>query len=496
MKHRPAVIWTCSPAFAVGVGLFAAHGCTTPYLQGADDGCAEYAAGTCQALARCSDALIAPYGDVAHCQLQLARACLDNLQAPDVIGTGAGAAACGDLMTSVACDDIYNRELPLGCAAPAGRRGDGVKCSVSAQCASTRCAKDTGAATGTCQEPATVGEGCVVFDDCLPGQICGAPKVCVQLGAAGAACDDAHPCRSPLACGRGRCAPPLMAAAVDATQACTQFANAICSGLARCSTRLVESVYGDAVSCAQRTAQTCLDGLALADAHGSALGIMSCATALAAASCSALLENAMPVECRQAPGARGDGQACASDAQCQSTRCARNDGAAACGTCAELAVAEQPCAANSDCVIGLVCTGDHVCRAPSTVEVQCDATHPCAMPLVCASGACAGPLDAGATCDPTQDHCNVYAGLLCDPTALACKPWLSADAGQACGYTTTGYALCKASGACATSAAGSGSCLAAISDGASCTADGPAHCLPPARCITGACRLSPSEVCP
>jgi hypothetical protein len=223
---------------------------------------------------------------------------------------------------------------------------------------------------------------------------------------------------------------------------------------------------------------------------------MGCATALAAASCNALLENDMPVACRLGPGARAAGQPCASDAQCQSTRCARDDAAAACGVCAEPAAAEQTCAADSDCVVGLVCTGDHVCRAPAGAEAPCDATHPCAMPLRCADGACKVALDMGASCEPSQDRCNIYAGLLCDPASKTCTPWSSAQVGQACGYTATGYALCKASGACTSSAAVSGSCLAAIDDGASCSPDGPARCLPPARCIAGACRLSPSEVCP
>ncbi|HEY2733561.1 MAG TPA: hypothetical protein VGI70_06230, partial [Polyangiales bacterium] len=59
----------------------------------AADGCAVYANDTCQAYARCGDAFIAPFGSIAACNQQLAQACTSSLEQPDVVGSGAGAAA-------------------------------------------------------------------------------------------------------------------------------------------------------------------------------------------------------------------------------------------------------------------------------------------------------------------------------------------------------------------------------------------------------------------
>ena len=67
---------------------------------------------------------------------------------------------------------------------------------------------------------------------------------------------------------------------------------------------------------------------------------------------------------------------------------------------------------------------------------------------------------------------------------------------SACGTDPQGgatFSVCAASGTCSGSL--SGTCTAAAADGASCsTTDTGAHCLAPATCVSGKCKL-PDGVC-
>jgi hypothetical protein len=470
----------------------------------AANGCAEYAADACQAYARCGAAFLAPFGSIGGCNRQLAEACTNALAQPDGVGSGAGAAACGQLMLSLDCNAILNGDLPPGCQAPAGRRSDGVPCNVGAQCASARCAKQTlDDEWGNCRERLALGESCLNQIDCQAGMVCSTKNTCVVLGQDGQPCSDAAPCRAPLLCSGGRCqtaaaicADPQNCSVADPAEdaaACQAFAAAICARIGSCAPALITSEYGDQASCTTRNAAACVLGLHAPDSVSSAAGLASCTSALPDLSCHALLENAMPATCRLADGVRLNGQSCSSHTQCASTRCARAANMA-CGTCTTLALADQPCAASGDCSSGLVCSAG-VCRAPAALGASCDAAHPCAYPLSCARGSCATALAANAPCQWDADRCDRYAGLVCG-SSNTCMPWRNASAGQPCASAASGWAVCSAGASCSSTAADGGVCEAPVSDGSACRADAGPSCLAPALCIAGVCKIESPAVCP
>jgi hypothetical protein len=490
---------------------YAAHAClllmlsacvVSDPLEEARLGCAGYAEGTCGALARCGDAFLAPYdGSKDACIGALSRACVHNLTQPDVYGTGAGAAACGNLIADIDCNALVNNELPGGCGSASGRRSDGARCSVSAQCASGRCLKSAPHEQwGACAERVPLGEACLAQEDCELGSLCSTQGRCVQLAHEGEACGDAAPCRAPLFCLQGLCMPPPAATApvvpmVDPQQACMYFAHTLCMRLRNCSPRLVDAVYGEVQACTDRTTAACLFGITTPDAVSSGAGIRGCTDAITDLACSGLLENGMPDICQLAPGARVDGTPCGSDAQCMSTRCARAAASDDCGLCAALADAEQACVANTDCKRGLTCSADGRCRAPAPAGAACDAMHVCQYPLNCIQGRCAPGLMSGEACTATEDHCGVYAGLACAPSGK-CEAWTNAAVGAACGYTDRGWAACTASASCSAAVSG-GVCRAALPDGAACSAAGSdaLPCLAPARCVRGTCTFAAATVC-
>jgi hypothetical protein len=455
----------------------------------AADGCNAYAAGACQAYARCGEALIAPFGSMAGCQALLGQSCASALTMPDVIGSGVGAAVCGEVMANLDCDALLNNELPPACSAPSGLRANGAACKVSGQCASARCQRaSVDSAWGECSEPATAGEPCSTLADCAPGLLCSALSLCVAPGQPGAACGPAAPCRAPLSCFGGSC----LTTAQAEQSACQAFAGAFCARLGACSSQLLAAVYGSEAVCTERLALSCQLGAGARDVPRSALGIAGCSQALAAASCNALLENALPAACGNLPGARADGTPCGADAQCQSTRCALSPDAP-CGVCRALAGAGEPCRVASDCRASLICSSDGSCRAPAALGQICDATHPCSFPLSCAAGKCEMPLPAAASCSWDGDRCDRSLGLWCG-ASRTCEPWRLARATESCGLNGEVLSVCTAGALCSDAARG-GVCQGPLADGAACGPD-TAPCLAPARCSAGRCAIHDPAVCP
>jgi hypothetical protein len=169
-------------------------------------------------------------------------------------------------------------------------------------------------------------------------------------------------------------------------------------------------------------ASNCWYSLHAPDAASSAMGVAGCIGLLPQMECGALLGNRWPEACRIAPGTRAAGQVCSVDAQCDTTRCMRAS-ETACGSCAPLATAEQPCRASSDCSAGLACSQDGKCRAPGAPGNACDLQHACAYGVSCASGSCVPALGQGAQCKLDSDSCDRYAGLACGATSARCEPW-------------------------------------------------------------------------
>jgi len=165
-----------------------------------------------------------------------------------------------------------------------------------------------------------------------------------------------------------------------------------------------------------------------------------------------------------------EGGACAEDAQCASTFCARAPDAA-CGICQPLTTAGGPCV-RSTCSAGMVCpAGQSTCITPV-----------------------AGKVDDMCT---AQEQCDLAHAVGCNTTSRKCLALTLAQAGGSCGANSiipTSYAVCPASGTC--SAALAGKCSAAATDGDACSsADTGPHCLPPARCISSKCVVPDPTTC-
>jgi hypothetical protein len=254
----------------------------------------------------------------------------------------------------------------------------------------------------------------------------------------------------------------------------------------------LSAVYGDQTVCAMRMALSCTRGLHARDATSNPAGVAGCTHVVPTLGCQALLQNGLPPECSLAPGARPNGQVCASDAQCQSTRCARNP-AEACGACAALGSLGDACNGDSDCPRGSIC-GAGRCQEPARAGEPCDATRPCAVPLACSGGQCVDASGAGEACQAGADRCSRDLGLSCGQSGV-CAPWPKALPGQSCGVTETGWVACSAGSTCS-SETSAGTCQGPLPDGSPCNPLAAPYCLSPARCINGVCSLDALEACP
>jgi hypothetical protein len=489
---------------SVWAALWLAAGCSFSDARAHDESaCQHYARATCSRLSSCSPWVIEQtYQTARGCREALTGPCVDSLAQPDVLSSAAGVFACGDTMEHVTCSQLVNNDLPSSCLAPRGRRADGVACTVDAQCASARCVQHQHAGVGTCQELVASGGSCADLSDCRPPLVCAANRRCTALGKRGVACSMNRPCRYPLSCLDDDCEPaesgvcrgdecdPRSPERIGT--ACAAYASALCAQFASCSPALLTSVYGELDVCRERTQGACERSAAAADAVGTGAGVALCATALDAVSCEDLLNNNPPEACRPLPGQRDNTSPCGEHAECTSLRCARADDAL-CGRCAELANEGEPCASESDCTAGLVCTTAQLCALPLAERGTCATDRPCAFPLVCAAGTCSATLALGSRCEPKADRCNAFAGEVCGPLSLVCEPLRYERAAGPCGYLDGGWTACSQGATCVESG-GISHCVPAAAEGEACSSSGPG-CLAPARCADGVCTVVHASEC-
>ncbi len=276
-----------------------------------------------------------------------------------------------------------------------------------------------------------------------------------------------------------------------AAQACSDAATAACDRVAACSPFLVQYLYGDVQTCASRFQSTCTNA---ATAHGTGwtpTAEEACAKAVPGETCADVVSNNPPSACRASAGQLANGVACGDPSQCQSQYC--NLGTSGtCGACATRAA--SACNRDQDCNYGQVCvTGG--CVAPGLSGSTCDGTHPCNKTLACKNGTCAAPDQAGASCvvgdkDNLFGSCDELQGLYCHAVSRVCTALPLVKPGQPCGLVNGGLTGCYAFGACPQAG---GTCTAALADGASCTAKD--HCMPPAECSGGVCKLPDPSTC-
>src|SRR5262249_35252873 len=221
------------------------------------------------------------------------------------------------------------------------------------------------------------------------------------------------------------------------------------------------------------------------------------------AACADLLANNLPSSCLVKPGLRLDGQGCGSSWQCMSTHCEKTNGD--CGVCAPRAAAGGACTVDEGCTVGRVCAGQK-CVMPGALGATCGDGAPCRGGLYCATSAttantktCATPLGVGGSCATDSNACDFAKGVGCNPFASppTCAMVAAAKGGEACGIVNNTLTICIVLNSCnglsliPLSTTGTGPNPAG--DGQQCTDS--VHCLPPANCVGGLCRLPSSSSC-
>lgn len=260
------------------------------------------------------------------------------------------------------------------------------------------------------------------------------------------------------------------------------LAVAECSWEARCDPAFFARTYADATDCARIL--TLIDGHRYVDdphVDVRPSDINACVAALdrqTGASCT----SDVPKECRTRPGKIPNNGPCLSGADCgEHAHCEfvpGADGTAAhCGSCkADPAPTCDACAEGEACI-------DGKCQSKLAEGGKCAADDHCASGLVCHDRVCAKPLAVGAACDPAKgcDGENV-----CGAISHTCRAPLYAEFGQPCGTIGDDWVGCKLS-ACQLTDGKTGTCVAFVANGATCTAGGP-PCEADEACIDGRCK--------
>lgn len=289
-------------------------------------------------------------------------------------------------------------------------------------------------------------------------------------------------------------APPTVA------EACSQFASALCGRLGGCAPYALQLFYGDASTCVSRVTLGCTRDMEVPDSNATTTDMAACARDANNASCDDLIANNFPASCQIKPGVRVNGEGCGSSWQCMSTHCEKTDGD--CGVCAPRASASGACTVDEGCAQGLVCAAKK-CVTPGAMNAPCGDMAPCRANLYCSatSTTCATPLQLGASCAGDTNGCDLRQGVSCNVFAAAavqkCETIAAAKGGEACGLVNNTLTLCIAGNGCPGISLiplqTMGVCPNPAGDGMACTDT--VHCLPPANCVGGLCRLPSTGSC-
>ena len=288
---------------------------------------------------------------------------------------------------------------------------------------------------------------------------------------------------------------------------CTTYASGLCNTMNGCAAIYLQIGFGDVATCTSRLKDACKAG-ATAPNTGITLDVLDkCANSAASTSCTDLLSGVRSSACNPPPGTLEDGKPCADDAQCKSTFCGVDESKSLCGTCAPKPAEGAACFAN-DCTDGLKCI-NLKCVKLVAEGGTCDPDHPCGAFLNCVAGKCGQQAQAdGAACDKSAGiECDARKGLFC--LDKRCVKVVLVGEGKECGLHTSGvtikdFTLCEKSGFCdglepkAVPPKFLGVCKPAAKDNEACAVgDDPTkpHCLPPAECIGGFCKLRDPASC-
>jgi hypothetical protein len=281
-------------------------------------------------------------------------------------------------------------------------------------------------------------------------------------------------------------------------EACGQFASTLCSRLDSCAPYVLKIWYGDVATCMTRVNLGCTRDMEVPDTNETTADMIACARDAGNATCEDLIGNNLPASCQNKPGKRIDGEGCGSSWQCQSTHCEKMN--SDCGVCGPRSSAGGACTVNEGCTQGLACAAGK-CVTPGAAGAPCNDMAPCRPTLYCSqtSNACATPLPLGAACKGDANGCDFKNGVACNVFAdmPKCEMIAAAKGGQACGIVNNTLTVCIENNTCngvsLIPLSTMGTCPNTAGDGQACT--DAVHCLPPANCVGGLCRLPSTASC-
>jgi hypothetical protein len=226
--------------------------------------------------------------------------------------------------------------------------------------------------------------------------------------------------------------------------------------------------------------------------------MVACARDASNAVCDDLLADMLPASCRIKPGPRLNGEGCGSSWQCMSTHCEKTTGD--CGVCAPRAAANGACTVNGGCMPGLVCAMQK-CVTPGQMGAACNAANPCRGNLYCSAktNTCQPPVAAGGSCDMDNNACDTKNGVGCNifVSPNRCENVAAAKGGESCGIVNGTLTFCIVFNTCnglsLIPLSTMGTCPNPAGDGQACTDN--VHCMAPANCVGGLCRLSGAASC-
>lgn len=284
-------------------------------------------------------------------------------------------------------------------------------------------------------------------------------------------------------------------------KACDDYAFALCSRLATCSSIAIQNRFGTAAVCEALYKAQCVDTGSAPGSGTTAATTAACTQALPSWSCpDFVLSLNPPPACQPVPGGRPNGAPCAVRQQCQSAFCSYVN-AQDCGTCAPLPKAGASCA-QTNCAVGYSCAGTPpVCQPYALLGAMCGSGITCADGLTCvgvsgsAPGTCQpGVTTLGAPCSFSGAGCDFNSGLACNAAKGTCQTVKLSPPGGPCGTVGDQPTSCAA-GACVR-----GVCVAYPLRGAPCDLDGPG-CMNTAHCVIadggthGTCQIRGDNVC-
>ncbi len=268
----------------------------------------------------------------------------------------------------------------------------------------------------------------------------------------------------------------------SADKACADNASQYCTQLSMCSQFLLQTQYGDEITCEQAVQPGCKDALAAPGTGWTGDKLETCIAARAKLTCEQFFY-AKPYPNVCTPSGKLGNAACRYDAQCGTGYC-RIPSGMMCGKCVQREATGGLCQTSDDCDGNLMCAMG-TCAAPSMLNGPCSASMPCAQGLQCVGGTCivAGGVDAG--CGDAGGVCDYNLGAVC--TGSACGAIPVDTAGGSCSGPPMDQ--CPSSSVCM-----QGFCTPPVADMQSCDA-GSIPCAPPDTCNMGTCSLFTASQC-